>query len=238
MSAKDMSTPISIIMGKLDGVSRKDAKEYCQNIIEKYVENPDAAFYRIKKHNDDYLYEIHEGGEGKSYLESLLEHIEVSEEPCEVIMSSATGYLKVVSDGGFLTFHLLPNNQDLTPTPGIEPKKAMTPNLSTGKHFLVIGLSTLVMSLGAVVAASSLHLMNFSEEVVKQNNPAHFDLHRVIGEMETLRQKNPDKYIKKMSFESGSWTIETGDVEVNYIDIEKNKPSQDDESSDTDGDES
>lgn len=213
---KEIGQPIAVIIGRLEDVSKKDAIEYAKVVIEKYLDNPENSFYRVLKHEGSYFYEVHEGGEGKSYLESLIEMASASEEHKEIIISSAKRHLKVVSDGGFFTFHVLPSSQRPPATEGIVAKKRMTPNASTGKTMLVTGISSVLMSIGMIASASVIHIMSYNTYETPERIMPQEEMHKAVAIMESFRAENPDRYISKVSFSGGSWDVQSKQVPVNY----------------------
>lgn len=214
--SKEVGLPIKILMGRLEGVSKKDAKNYCINLIEKYIDDPDTSFYRVKKHQDAFFYEIHQSGSGKSYLDSLIKLLDEQEGHVEVILPSSTNYIKVVKDGGFISLHLLPESERPEITDGVSAGAKMTANVKTASNFLRIGLSSLIISALTLASASVHHAISYSPNLDEKKAVPYVDLHRAISEMETLRINNPEKYISKLFLKDGIWDMETKDVKVNY----------------------
>lgn len=69
------SAPRFLMVGSLQGCSRKDMLAYAKGLAEKYVDTPEIARYRIQedKPNNRFLFEVHEGGTEYSILDNVLE---------------------------------------------------------------------------------------------------------------------------------------------------------------------
>lgn len=106
MSTKTQIRPNVVIIGRVEketvGVKSnyKDVVAYARGLIDKHFVAKEESFYIVKAYGDFYYYEIHEGGEGKAYLPSIMKMTKSIDE--NVIADNLeTGYLAGSnSDGG------------------------------------------------------------------------------------------------------------------------------------------
>lgn len=82
MSTKTHIKPNVVIIGRVEketvGVKSnyKDVVAYARGLIDKHFVAKEESFYIVKTYGDFYYYEIHEGGEGKAYLPSIIKMAE------------------------------------------------------------------------------------------------------------------------------------------------------------------
>lgn len=82
MSIKASIKPNIIIIGRVEretvGVksNHKDVVAYARGLIDKHFVAKEESFYTVRTYGDFYYYEIHEGGEGKAYLPSVMKAVE------------------------------------------------------------------------------------------------------------------------------------------------------------------
>jgi hypothetical protein len=79
------TSPILLLVGTISTESSKDAMAYAKGLAEAQVVAKDAAFLQIvRRHPGQYLYEIHEGGDGRSLLPVIDEML--SREPGQALI--------------------------------------------------------------------------------------------------------------------------------------------------------
>jgi uncharacterized protein YlzI (FlbEa/FlbD family) len=78
---EDIGAPIFIMLGSLTGCSAKDAMAYARGLADTYITSPEIARIRVfeDKVGDRLIYELHEGGPGRSIIEPVLEQFEAGQ---------------------------------------------------------------------------------------------------------------------------------------------------------------
>lgn len=77
--------PNIVIIGRVEketvGVksNHKDVLAYARGLIDKHFVAKEESFYTVRPYGDYYYYEIHEGGNGKAYLPSIMKALELME---------------------------------------------------------------------------------------------------------------------------------------------------------------
>lgn len=88
MSEKTYIRPNIVIVGRVEketvGVKSnyKDVVAYARGLIDKHFVAKEESFYIVKAYGDFYYYEIHEGGDGKAYLPSIMRIVDDFEKDC------------------------------------------------------------------------------------------------------------------------------------------------------------
>lgn len=74
----ELGAPIFIMVGSLADCSLKDAVAYARGLAETYITAPEIARIRVfeDKAFGRFIYELQEGGPGRSIIEPVLEHLE------------------------------------------------------------------------------------------------------------------------------------------------------------------
>lgn len=89
--AKEKQLPYQMIVGQTaSGMTEKDAESYGRGLIERYFESWKRSYFYVKpkieegkklnKKSCAWYYEIHEGGDGVSYLDSVLARLDALKE--------------------------------------------------------------------------------------------------------------------------------------------------------------
>lgn len=222
--------PIRVMFEKLGQVTRGDAEIYCKGKIERYFDNPIESFFFIKKVDDEWFCEIHEGGSGRAFLPDLIKILQDDNQPDEVLIPSGTRAIKasMEEDEGII-FYML-NDGDFPDLNIPKRTSRMTPFQGDSRGFLVVSISCLLMSL--IVLVTSFTARETVREYQGMNNAVDqfITFHRMMNQMERLPE---NRYINKIEFNQGRWTIDINQREVieDEVDaeIEKTQGDSDDE---------
>lgn len=81
VSPEDEGAPIFVMVGSLSDCSMKDALAYARGLAETYITAPEIARIRVfeDKAAGRFIYELHEGGPGRSIIEPVLENLEAKQ---------------------------------------------------------------------------------------------------------------------------------------------------------------
>ncbi len=68
----------NVMFGYLEGVERKDAESYARAFGRRCLKSSESCWYAVEPLWSGYLYEIHEGGPGYSFLPALAKEIDAN----------------------------------------------------------------------------------------------------------------------------------------------------------------
>jgi len=158
---KQEHLPLRVLVGTVPG-TKKDAESMARSQIERYFDMPDRAWLRIKALPEEgYLYEAHEAGEGKSYLDSILG---LDLEPNEtIILKPGSGHAVeiIVRENKVLQSLILPEkvSKEKESDPRLKPsfKRDMQPYATTGAEWIKVGVTVIALGLLTVTVGGILH---------------------------------------------------------------------------------
>ena len=119
----DIGAPIFVMVGSLTGCSAKDAMAYARGLAETYITAPEIGRIRVfeDKAGARFIYELQEGGPGRSIIEPVLEQLA---EGHKVRVHLTNGAQVVIEDAHNEVFSLVyPASNEIIATaqlPGLE----------------------------------------------------------------------------------------------------------------------
>lgn len=201
--------PINIFLGYLPEVSQKDAKAYSLGIIEKHLESMEIAWYFVFKYDLGYIYEVHEGGAGKAYTPSILQHLQDHlDDPTGhiVYLKTANRLIEVEVLDKTLVAMQLPESSDKLPTEGIVGTKPMHSAVPSRVGFLRAGIVLFIT--GALAVSLALFAR------IQPTTPVpHLPLERVSLDKLPWSQWNQlisvanGEYVAALKFENNTWSV-------------------------------
>lgn len=123
VAPEDIGAPIFVMVGSLTGCTAKDAMAYARGLAETYITAPEIARIRVfeDKVGARYVYELQEGGPGRSIIEPMLEQFEAGQ---KVRVHLTNGAQVVIEDNLGEIFSLVyPAASEVIPSaqlPGLE----------------------------------------------------------------------------------------------------------------------
>lgn len=81
------SQPNTVLFGYLEGVARRDADGYARGFARRVMATAERVWYQTEAFYTGYLYEIHEGGAGRSFLPDLIAALETEPEGTVLVPS-------------------------------------------------------------------------------------------------------------------------------------------------------
>lgn len=206
-----VNNPLSIVMGRIENVSKRDAKSYCRSMITRLYENPYECFYTLIERNDIYYYEIHEGGEGKGFLSAVLKHLDGKDDGATVTIGCAGKWVSATKYEGEVFFKLIPKqDQVMHPDEFLDTEK-MRRWENDLKDLLPV--SYIFSAAGGIVllAAAILWGSSFWENEVKYEVPhALSTLPDAMERMERMKSSATGTYVKKLEYKDGKWSVQLG----------------------------
>jgi len=67
------TAPLRVLVGWAEGISKNDAVDLAKGFIQRRFEAIDASWYAIAPFSGGYLWEVHEGGQGKAYMPAVID---------------------------------------------------------------------------------------------------------------------------------------------------------------------
>lgn len=228
--------PLRVLIGTCPG-TKKDAESMARSQIERYFDMPDRAWIRIKELPDiGYLYEAHEAGEGKSYLDSITALDLAANET--LILKPVNGHAVeiVVREGNVLQSLILPEKmsaeRETDPRLKISSMRDMQPYATTGSEWIKAGVAVIAMGLLTVTVGGVLHksydialqgydeiaatlpatrLLNLAERSVFPGDslPSINTLPMSQWKRISTQPMKADEVISRLYFEEGEWGVDT-----------------------------
>lgn len=203
--------PIKLFLGKLDNVSKNDAKNYCRSLISKYFDDKENCYFAIKKHNTDVFYEVQEGGNKKSYLSSVVKFVQNQNIPYnELIFPSGTKNVKVkkIEDGVYFEI-LSDKDEDNKVIEITEERKrtgTMTPYQSDKNGLLMFSAFVMIMGFSLVVTS---YVLYFTKASVTTEKKLKSNFSSLQERLEDIKEIDNDEFVDKLYFENNKWKLIT-----------------------------
>lgn len=157
--------PYRAVIDFLDGTTkRKDAVSFAKAFIDQRFANHDVCWWHVRKFDGGWLFEVHEGGPGKSYIKSAMEAIDADPQVvCVVPMTRRVMEVKR-SFGGAYSSVVLPEGQ---PASGERQHHcvagaAMAPYRDKGEAILNAGIGLAAAGIIAFAATLVFYLSDQS----------------------------------------------------------------------------
>jgi hypothetical protein len=230
-------SPTRILFGTCQG-TKKDAVAIARSQIGRFMDAPELCSYFVAKHeNDGYHYEVHQGGEGKAYLPSVLAQLK-DEKTEDVILQPQERQTRVAmtSEGKLMCAYL--SRQDTVEvhdTGVIEGSKKTTNFFEIDRTFEILSLVTFVFA--AVISVASFGGYQLKTLAVDgyanslDQLPAHDILQKIGYTLKDQRRleasplpltqwrrlervaENPSIYVSRLKYDEGKgWQISTKPV--------------------------
>lgn len=223
---RKFSLPKQMMVGFYANIKKSDLKNYLRAKASNHM-IPENTYFGIKKYQNGYLWELHEGGSGKGILSSLAEVLKTKD---DVIIETSDKNVRVLKKSvgdGISSFSL--NNDDVTtPTNGIEFKDKLTPVKNTGFGFFVI--SSMFGTLGVL---SALGVLVYTTVLFDRPEPLKFvieDDELPVSQMDAINWvlEDPNSYLYKLTYKKGSgWSMDKKEEKLEPAIKEKDTKMED-----------
>ncbi len=208
------SLSIRVLMGYLPDVSEKDAKAYALGIAEKHNESSQISFYGVFPYERGFVYEVQEGGVGKSYAPSILKYFEdnaelhTSDTPLFAVVPSSIRKLYVEKSERGVNCLLLPEGDLRTPSEWLVPGVLLKAAVPSRKGVLFTGIGVFVAGTVAFLGAMATQYQPYLpppkapvEKVVFDNFP--------MAQWNSLTEAQASGYVSALKYSKGKWEIKT-----------------------------
>lgn len=202
--------PIRVLMGFLPEVSARDAKEYAQGMAEKHFEQMGLSYFEAFEFGNGYVFEAHEGGDGKAYAPEIIKYFESLGayqvgEVNSVTIRTASRFLEVQRMREGLAAIMLPESAEATPTAWLHPTTSMTPGLNRRTAFLYAGVAVFATGvLSMLLAATVFRLQPYATAPAqKVESVSTADLPR--SQWSRLESLPANSYVKALRYRNDKW---------------------------------
>lgn len=220
--------PSMVLIGFYEGVTKKALFEISKGYVNKYFDNPYMTNYRCKKHNNGYIYEIHDGSKDYSYIDPVIKNLALNGF-CYLLTRDKT--IKVMEIHGKIQSYVMPVDDVEIIGDKVQPTKSKTYKLYTESGgFLVFGLSLALIGVISLFVSSILKyvILDENKEIAYNQQLTQSPL----DYFEKLPIPTESTYTSKIVFTNGAWktifasnpmpTIENISVtEKDIVEIEK-----------------
>lgn len=207
---KDVSPPLNVAVGWLEGVSKKDAAIYAKEFVDRWFTAKEISFYNIAPFEGGYFYEVQEGGSGQSYLPAIVDALQAMQDKENERVwfpSGSRAFMVSYHDG--LPLGMLLSEQEseelrTTELPPLTPKGKMKPVVKKGYGMFVVGGTFFAASLMSLLATGFMYAAIPAPEPL--NNQVSLDMlpHR---QWHLLQVSSPTTYVDALRFSNGSWSV-------------------------------
>jgi hypothetical protein len=202
--------PIRVLLGYFPEISKKDALEYAQGVAEKHFEQPGMVHYGAFEYDTGFIYEVHEGGEGKAFTPAILKYFKSqgpfkTGEHLSAVIKTATRLVEVQRLRDGIATILLPESTPRQPTAWLKGTRPLTSAMNRRTAFF--GLSALVFATGVVAMLATgllFRIQPFDLNVAPTKlTITTQDLPRT--QWQRLSRITPGSYVKALRYRNGKW---------------------------------
>lgn len=135
--------PMSVQLGWLEADSAKDARAYARGIIQQRFKAHEESWYAVLPFHGGFLWEAHQGGDGKGYIKSAAKALEDDPGGEHWFKTGDRAYRVVMQDGKPFP-HLLPPEKSVeilnSGSESLGRSHSLTPYVRKGTGWMVSGI--------------------------------------------------------------------------------------------------
>lgn len=211
-----LELPVRVLVGYLPDVSLRDALEYASGIANKHIDNLSFAYFDAHPWDRGYAYEVHEGGSGKAFLPSVLEHFKQlgpfsAKDDNQAFIRTGTRTVQIERQADGLSAVLLPEANKRETSSWLRAGATMRPAINKRTGVLVAGAVVFVTGFAAMLGASVITRI---QPYAPPMEPVEVsvDYGRLpLSQVDVLRRKlEQGEYVTAMRYERGRWSFDGG----------------------------
>jgi hypothetical protein len=216
--------PIQVLIGWIGDSSRKDVIEHAKGFAEDHIETLETAWIALEQFRNGWIFEIHEGGAGLSYLPEVIE--ELSRDPDQVVwLPSGTGLNRVltvrISEEQVFATILTEAESALVRKSGQDPLERtgrMRRLVPKGGLALAIGASLASVATITLLGTLQYAMMIDQRPLASRNfNPETLPHSQIVRLSGAIRE---DRWVSRIVFEEGQWRAEFEEVAAIKLPVE------------------
>lgn len=200
--------PLTVILGFSQTGSARDAEGVAKSYISKNFA-VDISWYAVAPFSGGYLHEVHQGGNGISYLPEVLEvlnanttagitRIPSGNRVMEVSMRDGRPVPLLLSESDSRQYLAHPENFPL-------PSGKMKEAVKSGLMWVYAGVVGMVVGSVLLFGSIGYYFMSTSNEVLSKQTPPEQLPHR---QWETVRRIRTDQYVSRLKYENNRWSVD------------------------------
>lgn len=210
MADREIRTPVAIHIGLLSNIGRRDAAAHVQGLIRRQMIAPEIAAWRLVRSADGYAYEIHEGGDRRSVLPTLLALLQ--EDPDAVFhLPAGDRVVRVSIEDEAIRSVTLPEDEEAE-IDAIKPSGRLRPFEPTGAGPLLT--AAVFFCVASVTFLAAVFVTGQASQQWRQSTEAAASL-----SVEALPIRHwPDRpsdgrFVSRVQYVAGNWHVQTEHVE-------------------------
>lgn len=210
--AVDGPRPIKVLVGFLPDSSEKDTYFYMLGLAQKNLDSENIGWAGMSRFENGYAYEIHEGGAGRGYLESILSHFRSlppfsAEETHRAYIRTATRTVRVERTPSGLYSVMLPESDATPQSTWLITGKKLAPLVEKRTGLLLGGLVIFLSSLMALMGGYATRYQPYTATFVNiERVPVKKLPHSQWSRLTSLPAGD---YVMALKFEKNEWLVQT-----------------------------
>lgn len=200
--------PVHLLMGYLSGVSKKDTLEYARGLAGKYFLRTDMSFVAAYRYADGYVYELQEGGTGKSYFPAILQAKKLAGAATHVVcLPTAERKVRVVLGDAALQCLLLPF-ADTSAVDALQPSGTMAHVDNLGYGLVSAASVVFVSGFAALLLAGTLFRLTAVDPDLAPTPTGPWQYWTNTGQA-VVAHLPPGGAVSALQFSQGRWQLRT-----------------------------
>lgn len=208
----DGPRPIKVLIGFLPDSSEKDTYFYMLGVAEKNLDSENIGYAALAKFENGYAYEIHEGGVGRGYLDSIINHFRSlpgysAEESHRAYVRTAARTVRVERTPTGLYSVILPESDTTPQSEWLTLGKKMAPLVEKRTGLFLGGVVLFLSGLIAMMGGYATRYQPYTPSIVNiERTPVDKLPHSQWNRLNTLP---PGDYVMALKFEKNEWLVQT-----------------------------
>jgi hypothetical protein len=204
--------PIKVLIGFLPDSSERDTYFYMLGIAQKNLDSENIGWAGMARFENGYAYEIHEGGAGRGYLESILTHFRSlpaysAEETYRAHIRTAMRTVRIERTSAGLYSVILPESDTTPQSDWLTASKKLAPLVEKRTGLFLGGAVLFLTSLIALMGGYATRYQPYVATTVSlERVPVDKLPHSQWDRMTNL---TPGDYVQALKFENNEWTVQT-----------------------------
>jgi len=211
-SSAAVQRPLKVLIGYLPDSSERDTYFYMLGVAEKNLDSENIGWAALTKFESGYAYEIHEGGNGRGYLDSLISHFRSlpafsAEETHRAYIRTATRTVRVERTAKGLYSVMLPEADETPQSEWLVANKKLSALVEKRTGLFLGGVVLFLSSLVALMGGYATRYQPYTASVVNIERVAVNTLPH--SQWNKLMNLPAGDYVMALKYEKNEWLIQT-----------------------------
>lgn len=204
--------PLKVLIGYLPDSSERDTYYYMLGVAEKNLDSENIGYAGLTKFETGYAYEIHEGGNGRGFLDSILSHFKQlpafsAEETHHAFIRTATRTVRVERTSAGIYSVILPESDTTPQSDWVVSGKKLAPLVEKRTGLFVAGVVIFLSSIVALMGGYATRYQPYTATVVNIERVPVAKL--PYSQWNTLTNLQPGDYVMALRYDRGEWLVQT-----------------------------